>query len=501
MKRKSRDVSRERDRRPRREDDRRRSTSRRRRSSRSRSTERRKYRDRDRSRDRDRDRDRESDRSRDKERERERERDKEKEREAKEKLEAQKKLDSYQADYEKEEKRIQNETKDIELRRQQEIDDLTKDQRTIFVGQLTMKVHEENLREFFSQIGIVKNIIMIRDKSTGKHKGFGYVEMQDLESIPNCLLFNNVVPDFQKFPILVKASEAEKNFLAKKDTLAKSTLANGEIPDCRVYLGNIHVNINEDALRLLCEQFGPVDSITLHRDEMGNSKGFAFIRYRSHENAQMAMTGLAGVEVVGRALKVGPVLDNSGKTMASNALNLGGSSLGNHLLAPGGMLPNTGDVVNWKLDDDDGSKGMSFNSQSRQMLMAKLGQAAGIQVPVNVPTVPAPVANPSAVIPPIGGLPSRSFLIVNMFDPRTESEPNWDQDIRDDVFDECRKYGVVENVYVDKYKPEGLVYVKFTSIESALKSAQQLNGRFFAGKMITVTFIDPTLFDSVVMRK
>jgi len=117
-------------------------------------------------------------------------------------------MDKYQAEYDREKRRLEEEAKRIEEEQRREVDDLTKDQRTLFVGQLTMKVNEANLQEFFSQIGTVKSIIMIRDKHTGKHKGFGYVEMADLESIPSCLLFNNVVPDFQKFPILVKASEA-----------------------------------------------------------------------------------------------------------------------------------------------------------------------------------------------------------------------------------------------------------------------------------------------------
>jgi RNA-binding protein 39 len=120
-------------------------------------------------------------------------------------------------------------------RRQKEIDDLTKDQRTIFVGQLTMKVNEQNLKTFFSQLGEVKGVIMVRDKFTGKHKGFGYVEMAELDAIPNCLLMNNIVPDFQKFPILVKASEAEKNFVAKKETPLYDPIG-----DSRLYIGNLH---------------------------------------------------------------------------------------------------------------------------------------------------------------------------------------------------------------------------------------------------------------------
>ena len=69
---------------------------------------------------------------------------------------------------------------------------------------------------------------------TGKHKGFAYVEMRDLESIENCLLFNNVVPDFQKFKIMVKASEAEKNFLANKEKTSTKTEGG---PESRMYVG------------------------------------------------------------------------------------------------------------------------------------------------------------------------------------------------------------------------------------------------------------------------
>eukprot|EP01036_Dinobryon_divergens_P053945 gene53945-72088_t len=51
------------------------------------------------------------------------------------------------------------------------------------------------IREFFSQIGDVNDVIMIRDKFTGRHKGFAYVEMADLEKIPTCLMLNACVPD------------------------------------------------------------------------------------------------------------------------------------------------------------------------------------------------------------------------------------------------------------------------------------------------------------------
>lgn len=381
-------------------------------------------------------------------------------------------------------------------RRQREIDDLTKDQRTIFVSQLTKKVDEKNLEDFFSQIGKVKNIIMIRDKFTGQHKGFAYVEMEDLDTIPNCLLFNNVVPNFQKFPILVKASEAEKNFLAKKESTSNAS------KDSRIYVGNIHLSIDETALKTVLEQFGPVESVKLHRDALGNSKGFAFVQYVHADHAQLAMAALPALELGGRFLKAGPV-NSGGSSSSSNGANVPmANSFGDPYHATG----------NWKLDADEGGAGMALNSQSRLQLMAKLGQGAGITVPT-LPTVPiapatnatAPAATAAAVSQlaagGINGKPSRCFMISNMFDPATETSPNWSTEIAEDVSEECSNFGRVETCQVEAKKSGGLVYVRMATMDAATKAATALHGRYFAGRMITVSYVDEVAFSSLIDRK
>ena len=202
-------------------------------------------RDRDRGSDRDRDRNREKDHDRDRDRDRGSDRDRDRDRRGSDRERARRSSSRDRGDRdrdrekERERRPIKDDTEiqaERELaRKKREIDDLTKDQRTILVGQLTSKATESDLRNFFSQIGKVNSVIMIRDKHTGRHKGIGYVEMADLDVVPNCLLFNNVVPDFQKFAILVKPSEAEKNFAAKKEPVATSSISSD--PDTRLYLG------------------------------------------------------------------------------------------------------------------------------------------------------------------------------------------------------------------------------------------------------------------------
>jgi hypothetical protein len=54
---------------------------------------------------------------------------------------------------------------------------------------------------------------------------------------------------------------------------------------------------------------------------------------------------------------------------------------------------------------------------------------------------------PAANMPPIA---TQCFMLSNMFDPMLERDPNWDQEIRDDVIEECNKHGGVVHIYVDK---------------------------------------------------
>ncbi|KAA8530979.1 hypothetical protein F0562_005654 [Nyssa sinensis] len=48
------------------------------------------------------------------------------------------------------------------------------------------------------------------------------------------------------------------------------------------------------------------------------------------------------------------------------------------------------------------------------------------------------------------GNPSECLLLKNMFDPATETDPEYDLEIKDDVKDECSNFGRVKHIYADK---------------------------------------------------
>lgn len=47
----------------------------------------------------------------------------------------------------------------------------------IYVGNLSFEITEEEVREAFAEFGQVTSVTLIKDKYTGKMRGFGFVEM------------------------------------------------------------------------------------------------------------------------------------------------------------------------------------------------------------------------------------------------------------------------------------------------------------------------------------
>ncbi|MBW7930747.1 MAG: RNA-binding protein [Gammaproteobacteria bacterium] len=47
----------------------------------------------------------------------------------------------------------------------------------LYVGNLSYSTTEDDLRQLFSQAGNVKSVSVIKDRDTGRSKGFGFVEM------------------------------------------------------------------------------------------------------------------------------------------------------------------------------------------------------------------------------------------------------------------------------------------------------------------------------------
>ena len=68
--------------------------------------------------------------------------------------------------------------------------------------------------------------------------------------------------------------------------------------------------------------------------------------------------------------------------------------------------------------------------------------------------------------------------------------------LQEDVEEECSKYGAVLHCYVEAKAPGGFVYMMFAQVAAAVQAATALNGRWFAGRGITVEYVQPEMYKS-----
>jgi len=71
-----------------------------------------------------------------------------------------------------------------------------------------------------------------------------------------------------------------------------------------LYIKNLDTSVTQEEFEEMFRQFGNVTSAVVQVDEIGNSKGFGFVNYETHDEAQLAVDGLHDTEVRGKKLFV-----------------------------------------------------------------------------------------------------------------------------------------------------------------------------------------------------
>jgi len=387
-------------------------------------------------------------------------------------------------------------------------------------------VTEKDIKRFFKKVASVKvkDIQLIKDKFTGRSKGFAYVELKSLEDVPKALMLNGQRFQFKKgkmgFPILVKASEAEKNYAHALDKQQQAETAEGSK---KLHISNLHLGVTENDLKTVLEPFGTVESLVLSRDPKGSSLGSGVVTFKTADVAAKALAKINGLDLAGKAMQV--QLASVVKQQQAAAMAPAASM----------MAPDNTTMASWKLDD--GAAGTNMDAQARSVLMARLAGAGTARpnmmqqnrqmaltgtnmMPLGQPSAQRlavmggapgilgmPGMNPAMAMQsgmaqaammqqskgtPVGD-PSSCMVVKNMFNPAEENEEDWDEDIKDDTTEEVSKFGKVRHCFVDK-NSQGFVYLMFESMAGGAACGKALHGRFFNRKMISVQFFPPAAY-------
>ncbi len=94
---------------------------------------------------------------------------------------------------------------DANVARTDSADDSGEEAKTLYVGNLPYRANETAIRELFSQHGTVHSVRLMKDKHTGKRRGFGFVEMSASTSDEAIAALNDT--EFQQRTLKVREAK------------------------------------------------------------------------------------------------------------------------------------------------------------------------------------------------------------------------------------------------------------------------------------------------------
>ena len=57
----------------------------------------------------------------------------------------------------------------------------------LYIGNLPYEIEDADLEKLFSESGTVQSVFVVKDRDSGRNKGFGFVEMKDEQEASNAI--------------------------------------------------------------------------------------------------------------------------------------------------------------------------------------------------------------------------------------------------------------------------------------------------------------------------
>ncbi|PKA65115.1 Heterogeneous nuclear ribonucleoprotein 1 [Apostasia shenzhenica] len=160
------------------------------------------------------------------------------------------------------------------------------DEGKLFIGGISWETTEDKLHNYFGKYGQVLQTVVMRDKATGKPRGFGFVVFADPTIVDRVLLDSHSIDG--------RTVEAKKAMSREEQHAAVRSGSNniarnaggvgGKIRTKKIFVGGLPSTLSEMEFRQYFEAYGTVtDVVVMYDQNTQRPRGFGFVSFDSED--------------------------------------------------------------------------------------------------------------------------------------------------------------------------------------------------------------------------
>ncbi|RID50149.1 hypothetical protein BRARA_H00896 [Brassica rapa] len=151
----------------------------------------------------------------------------------------------------------------------------------LFIGGISWETTEDSLLQYFQTFGEVLEALVIKDRLTGRARGFGFIVFKDSSVAQRVLL--------QKHMIDGKSVEAKKavprdDHISVNKSNSSLQGSPGPAHSKKIFVGGLASSVTEAEFKKYFAQFGTIiDLVVMYDHKTQRPRGFGFVTYDSEE--------------------------------------------------------------------------------------------------------------------------------------------------------------------------------------------------------------------------
>ncbi|KAL1560005.1 heterogeneous nuclear ribonucleoprotein 1-like [Salvia divinorum] len=155
----------------------------------------------------------------------------------------------------------------------------------LFIGGISWDTSEERLKEYFQTFGEVVEAVIMKDRTTGRARGFGFIVFANASVAENVVKERHVIDGRTVEAKKAVPRDDHQNFNRNNVSIHGSIQGSpGPVRTKKIFVGGLASSVTESDFKRYFDQFGTItDVVVMYDHNTQRPRGFGFITYDLEE--------------------------------------------------------------------------------------------------------------------------------------------------------------------------------------------------------------------------